>query len=94
MTVNDTAPALPPQPLDDWFLDLLACPACEQRWPVHLNEAKDTLICACGRYGYPINVETGIPILLVEEAAVLDPDARPENITPEAPPDREPKEAS
>jgi uncharacterized protein YbaR (Trm112 family) len=59
-----------PQPLDDWFLELLACPACEPHLPVTLNAAQDALLCGCGRYAYPIR--DGIPILLVEEATVLD----------------------
>ena len=71
------APA--PQLLDDWFLDLLACPACEQHLPLRLDEAHSRLICGCGRYAYPIR--DGIPVLLVEEATVLDENARPENVT-------------
>lgn len=67
-----------PQPLDPWFLELLACPACEQRHPVDLNPDKTALHCRCGRYAFPIR--DGIPILLVEEAAVLNPDARPEDV--------------
>ena len=74
----DSKPAsepISPQPLDSWFLELLACPGCEQRRAVQLNAAKDALDCACGRYAFP--VRDGIPVLLVDEAAVLDP-----NITP------------
>ncbi|HZP82531.1 MAG TPA: Trm112 family protein [Chthonomonadaceae bacterium] len=77
---SENAPA--PQPLDQWFLDLLACPACEQHLPLRLSETKDTLLCGCGRYAYPIR--DGIPILLVDEATVLDENARPENVTREA----------
>jgi uncharacterized protein YbaR (Trm112 family) len=68
-----------PQALDPWFLELLACPACEQHLPLQINEAKDALHCACGRYAYPIR--DGVPVLLVEEATVLDENARPENVT-------------
>jgi uncharacterized protein YbaR (Trm112 family) len=68
-----------PQPLDDWFLELLACPACSQHWPVTLNAAQDALHCKCGRYAYP--VRDGIPILLVEEATILDENARPEDVS-------------
>ena len=77
-TDNVTPPA--PQPLDPWLLELLACPACTQRWPVHLNEAQDQLFCKCGRYAYPIR--DGIPIMLVEEATVLNADAQPEDVAP------------
>lgn len=67
-----------PQPLDEWFLDLLACPACPQRLPLHLSENGDTLVCRCGRYAYP--VRDGLPILLVEEATLLNENAHPEDV--------------
>ena len=66
------------RPLERWFLDLLACPGCEQRLPLHLSEAQDSLLCACGRYAYPLR--EGIPILLVDEATVLDSEAHPETV--------------
>jgi uncharacterized protein len=69
----------PPQALDPWFLDILACPGCVERLPLHLNETKDVLLCACGRYSYPIR--EGIPILLIDEATLLDPDASPDKVT-------------
>jgi uncharacterized protein YbaR (Trm112 family) len=78
MSPSDTTANPSPQPLDSWFLDLLACPACEQHLPVHLSETKDTLRCACGRYAYPIR--DGIPILLVDEATLLDENAHPEDV--------------
>ncbi len=67
-----------PQELDPWFLELLACPACPQHHPVTLTEAKDALLCKCGRYSFP--VRDGIPILLKEEAVLLDEAASPENV--------------
>ena len=79
MDANDTVGAPAPQPLDAWFLELLACPACEQRLPLHLDAEQANLICACGRYAYPLR--DGIPVLLVEEATVLDENARPENVS-------------
>ncbi len=66
-----------PQPLDAWFLDLLACPGCPEHLPLTLNETQDVLRCACGRYAFPIR--DGIPILLVEEATVLDAAASPKS---------------
>ena len=69
-----------PQPLDDWFMEKLGCPGCEQRHPLHLNAAKDSLLCACGRYGFPIG-PGGVPNLLIENAVLLDENARPENVT-------------
>jgi len=71
-----------PQTLDAWFLDLLACPACPQHLPLHLvplGEDGKTLNCQCGRYAFP--VRDGLPILLVEEAALINPDATPDAVT-------------
>ena len=69
------------QPLDEWFLDLLACPACVQRLPLRLGEGSTTLLCQCGRYAYP--VREGLPILLVEEAILLNENAHPEDMVKE-----------
>lgn len=67
--------AIAPQALDTWFLELLACPGCEAHPPLKLDVAANSLNCACGRYAFPIR--DGIPILLVDEATVLNPDAEP-----------------
>lgn len=48
------------------LLEILACPACEERPPVALNDAGDELICACCNRHYP--VRGGIPVMLVDEA--------------------------
>lgn len=80
MSNQDSANVPEAQPLDKWFLDLLACPACDEHLPLTLNEAESTLVCGCGRYSFPIR--DGIPILLLEEATVLDPDASPEEVAP------------
>ncbi len=78
---SEAANTIPPAPqaLDPWLLDLLACPACTQRWPIHLNEAQDQLLCQCGRYAFPIR--DGIPIMLVDEATVLNANAQPEDVS-------------
>jgi uncharacterized protein len=56
--------------IDKDLLDLLACPACEDRPPV--RQEGDTIVCdRCGRR-YPIR--DGIPDMLVE-SAVLPPGA-------------------
>ena len=75
----ETQANLPPQELDPWFLELLACPGCEQHHPVVLSESRDQLLCACGKYAFPI--QDGIPILLVESATVLNENADPAQIT-------------
>ena len=67
-----------PQTLDSWFLELLACPACPEHHSLTLDTAQNTLNCACGRYAFPIR--DGIPILLVDEATVLNADADPASV--------------
>ena len=55
-------------PLDPKLLAILACPACDNRPPLHLHG--ETLVCnQCHRI-YPIR--EGIPVLLPEEATVPD----------------------
>ncbi|NOY81487.1 MAG: Trm112 family protein [Kiritimatiellaeota bacterium] len=52
------------------LLDILACPACEDRPPVRLSEDEAWLVCdRCDRR-YPIR--DGIPIMLVDEAVLPD----------------------
>lgn len=79
MNGETTASVASPQPLEEWFLNVIACPACPQHLPLHLGEEGSTLICECGRYAYP--VRDGVPILLVEEATLLDTDAKPDTIS-------------
>lgn len=51
--------------MDQKLLDILACPACEDRPPVRIED--DELVCdKCGRR-YP--VRDGIPVMLVDEAS-------------------------
>lgn len=50
--------------IDPRLLEILACPACEDR--PHVEKKGDNLHCPkCGR-SYPIR--DGIPVMLVEEA--------------------------
>jgi uncharacterized protein YbaR (Trm112 family) len=52
--------------LSDDLLAILACPACDERPPVRLNEAGTELVCErCGRR-YPVRDD--IPVMLVDEA--------------------------
>jgi uncharacterized protein YbaR (Trm112 family) len=62
MTEQDT----PPQTLDPWFLELLACPACDDRPPLRLSDDGSRLICDRCRREYPII--DGLPNLVVEDA--------------------------
>ena len=55
--------------LDPKLLEILACPACDDRPPLRLEG--ETLVCdECHRV-YPIY--NGIPVLLTEEALQPDP---------------------
>lgn len=52
------------------LLDILACPACDERPPVRLSEDEQYLVCDnCGRQ-YPIRDD--IPVMLVDEAVRPD----------------------
>ena len=50
------------------LLEILACPKC--KGSIHLNSAKDGLICESCRLLYEIRDD--IPIMLIEEATPLD----------------------
>jgi len=55
------------------LLDILACPACEDRPPVRLDRDAQEIVCdRCGRR-YPIR--EGIPVMLVDEATIPGDDA-------------------
>lgn len=52
--------------IEQKLIDILACPACEDRPPVRLSDDGQFLICdQCGRK-YP--VRNDIPVMLVDEA--------------------------
>ena len=60
------------------LLDILACPACDDRPPVQLTDDEQYLACTkCGRK-YPIRED--IPVMLVDEAELPD---TPDRGTPE-----------
>lgn len=53
--------------LSQELLEILACPRCKGE--IHLNEAKDGLICeACGLL---YEIRDDIPVMLIEEAKPL-----------------------
>lgn len=52
--------------LDPKLVELLACPACDNRPPLRLEG--ETLICDQCRCVYPIR--DGIPVLLIDEATI------------------------
>jgi uncharacterized protein YbaR (Trm112 family) len=53
--------------IDPKLLEILACPACDERPPLALK-GEDRLVCAVCRRAYPIR--DGIPVLLIEEATI------------------------
>ena len=58
------------------LLDILACPACDDRPPVRPSEDEQYLVCdRCGRH-YPVRDD--IPVMLVDEALSADTAARAE----------------
>ncbi|QVQ54374.1 Trm112 family protein [Spiractinospora alimapuensis] len=54
--------------IDDWLLDILACP--KSRAPLRLDSEAEELVCDESGLAYPIR--DGIPVLLVEEARVVN----------------------
>jgi uncharacterized protein YbaR (Trm112 family) len=60
-------------PIDPRLMELLACPACDDRPPV--RQDGDAIICdQCGRM-YPIR--DGIPEMLVESAILPNTEPKP-----------------
>ena len=57
-------------PMDKRLLEILVCPLCKS--PVHLDCAKQELICKADRLAYPIRND--IPVMLVDEARSLEAD--------------------
>lgn len=55
--------SLPPQ-----LLEILVCPKC--KGPLEYRESEERLICHACRLSYP--VRDGIPIMLIDEAEVID----------------------
>jgi uncharacterized protein YbaR (Trm112 family) len=70
-----------PQPMDEWLLKLLACPACPQHYPLAFDEGKSVLLCHCGRYAFPVGTD-GIPNLLVTDDKIVNPEADPSTCSP------------
>ena len=56
--------------MDAKFLEILVCPLC--KGPLHLDKAKQELICTGDRLAYPIR--DGIPMMLESEARELAPE--------------------
>jgi uncharacterized protein len=54
--------------LDDWLLDILACPNCHS--PLRADDKAGELVCTStsGECGFAYPVRDDIPVLLVDEA--------------------------
>ena len=55
--------------MDTKLLDILACPLC--KGPLQYAKVPQLLVCRADRLAYPIR--DGIPVMLEEEARVLEP---------------------
>ena len=56
--------------MDKRLLEILVCPLCKSS--VHLDSAKQELICKADRLAYPIRDD--VPVMLVDEARALSAD--------------------
>src|SRR5579864_1114142 len=52
--------------IDDWLLEILACPACHA--PLREDDAASELVCTNPECGLAYPVRDDIPVLLVDEA--------------------------
>ncbi len=52
--------------IDDWLLEILACPACHA--PLREDPAASELVCTNDACGLAYPVRDDIPVLLVDEA--------------------------
>ncbi len=52
--------------IDDWLLEILACPQCHA--PLRADEAASELVCTGEQCGLAYPVRDDIPVLLVDEA--------------------------
>ncbi len=55
--------------MDTKLLDILACPVC--KGPLQYSRSQQVLVCRADRLAYP--VRDGIPVMLEDEAQVLEP---------------------
>ena len=54
--------------IDQELLQILACPACDDRPPV--EQKGETLVCVKCKRAYPI--KDGRPVMLIEEAVICN----------------------
>ena len=54
--------------IEDWLLDILACPRPQCHAPLRADEEASELVCTSDTCGLAYPVRDDIPVLLVEEA--------------------------
>lgn len=59
--------------LDGWLLDILQCPNCHA--PLRTDDTADELVCTSDACALAYPVREGIPVLLVDQARRVAPDA-------------------
>jgi uncharacterized protein len=52
--------------IEDWLLEILACPKCHA--PLRVDEAASELVCTGADCGLAYPVRDDIPVLLIDEA--------------------------
>jgi uncharacterized protein len=60
--------------IDDWLLEILACPQCHA--PLRVDEEASELVCTGPDCGLAYPVRDDIPVLLVDEARRPGEEAR------------------
>ena len=55
--------------IDDWLLEILACPKCHS--PVRVDEEASELVCTNAECGLAYPVRDDIPVMLVTRRATL-----------------------
>ncbi|XHS76980.1 Trm112 family protein [Burkholderiaceae bacterium UC74_6] len=60
--------------MDNRLLELLVCPICKGPLTDHRTETTRELVCNADRLAFPIR--DGIPVMLENEARVLDPEEK------------------
>ena len=62
--------------IEDWLLEILACPKC--RSSLRVDDAASELVCTSADCGLAYPVRDDIPVLLIDEARDPAADAVPE----------------
>ena len=66
VTADPANPLGDPVKIDDWLLEILACPKCHA--PLRVDDPASELVCTGADCGLAYPVRDDIPVLLVDEA--------------------------